>query len=137
MSKIWEKIWTPTYCKIFLLPLTSCESQSGPEYQTEREISSHCDKNFTYNVGDNYKWIPLLLAISYPSKNLCCAKSISHHFPNIANVMYCTVQFIILQLLLSFYYKCNFQTTPSPCFDIFFRGIHFFATSDLWLHTDI
>ena len=26
----------------------------------EREISPHCDKNSSHNVGDKYRWIPLL-----------------------------------------------------------------------------
>ena len=53
MSKIWEKIWMRTYCKFLLLPF-KCESQSGPEKnQMEREISSHCDKNSSHNIGAN------------------------------------------------------------------------------------
>ena len=59
MSKIWEKIWTRTYCKFLLLPF-KCESQSGPENQMIREMSSHCDKNSAHNIGGKYRWIPLM-----------------------------------------------------------------------------
>ena len=59
MPKIWEKIRTRTYCKFLLLPI-KCESQSGPENQMIREMSSHCDKNSAHNVGGKYRWIPLL-----------------------------------------------------------------------------
>ena len=54
MTKIYEKIQTPIYCKKNYLPLT-CESQSRLENQTEREISSHCDKNSTHNVWNKYR----------------------------------------------------------------------------------
>ena len=30
------------------------ESQSGPEKQKEREMSSHCDNNSAHNVGGKY-----------------------------------------------------------------------------------
>ena len=59
MSKIWEKNWTRTYCKFLLLPF-KCESQSGPENQMIKEMSSHCDKNSAHNFGGKYRWIPLL-----------------------------------------------------------------------------
>ena len=59
MSKIWEKIWTQTYCKFLLLPF-DCEPQSGPENQMGREMSSHCDKNLAHNAGGKYRLIPLL-----------------------------------------------------------------------------
>ena len=51
-------------CKFLLLPF-KCESQSGPENQTEREISSHCDKKSANNVGGKYTWILLLNLLSY------------------------------------------------------------------------
>ena len=60
MSKIWEKTRTQTYCKFLLLPF-KCESQSGPENQMTREMSSHCDKNSAHNIGGKYRWIPLLI----------------------------------------------------------------------------
>ena len=58
----YKKNWTPTYCKKSILPLT-CESQLGLENQSEREISSYCDKNSAHNVGDKYRWISLLTLI--------------------------------------------------------------------------
>ena len=66
-----KRIGMPTYCKKFLLSLT-CESQSGPENQMEREISSHCDKNSAHNVREKYRWIPLL-CISTPWLMMICA----------------------------------------------------------------
>ena len=38
--------------QIFTLAF-KCESQSRPENQMEREISSHCDKNSSHNIGAN------------------------------------------------------------------------------------
>ena len=50
--------------QFLLLPFT-CESQSGPENQMIREISSHCDKNSAHNVGGKYRLIPLMDVLSY------------------------------------------------------------------------
>ena len=71
MAKIWEKIWTWTYCKFLLLPF-KYESQSWRENQMIKEMSPYCDKNPAHNVGGKYRWIPLLSAtcvtISYLQK---------------------------------------------------------------------
>ena len=46
--------------KKFFCPPT-CESQSGPEYQMERGISSHCDKNSSHNIRANTDEYPYCL----------------------------------------------------------------------------
>ena len=69
MFKIWEKIWTRTYCKFLFLPF-KCESQFGPENQMIWEMSSHCDKNSAHNVRDKNRWIPFITkySVEYSSK---------------------------------------------------------------------
>ena len=64
---IYYSIWGWSKCdvKFLLLPL-KCESQTGPENQMIREMSSHCDKNSAHNVRGKYRWIPLICQISGP-----------------------------------------------------------------------
>ena len=68
--KIWEKIQTWTYCK-FLLLLSKCESQSGPEKPDDERNIFTLWQEFLSQYWGKYRWIPLLSTILligfYPS----------------------------------------------------------------------
>ena len=101
MSKIWEKIRTRTYCKFLLLPF-KCDSQSGPENQVIREMSSHCDKNSAHNVGGKSRWIPLM------------SPSMPMRWSNLVGSLFYFLQIFrhLVKILLSRWWRSiNFQGT--------------------------